>query len=163
MCRIVKISRGFSAIELMVVVAIAAIMSAVALPGFISWIQANKLRGSCITLAADLERARIRAMRENAFVVVQFNEDGYFIFIDNGAVGGVAGDWVMSGGEQLVENRVLASGVTIKTDELMLPNMRMRFNGRGISPEIAGEEAIPFISKIGRRQISINRLGRIIL
>ena len=72
--------RGFSAIELIIVVAILAIVSTVAIPSFIHQSNESKLRDAVSMLRGDLESARSRAVRENASVAVLFNA-GAILFL----------------------------------------------------------------------------------
>jgi prepilin-type N-terminal cleavage/methylation domain-containing protein len=111
---------GFTAYELAVTLAIVAVLATVTMPSFLSWLTAHRLRGASINLMADMEMAKIRAIRENTFVAVQFGVDKYRIFVDNGSGGGVAGDWVQNGAELLVIDRPLPTGVSIPLAELAL-------------------------------------------
>jgi prepilin-type N-terminal cleavage/methylation domain-containing protein len=154
---------GFTAYELAVTLAIVAVMATVTMPSFLSWLTAHRLRGAAINLMADMEMAKIRAIRENTFVAVQFGVDKYRIFVDNGSGGGVAGDWVQNGDERLVIDRPLPVGVSIPLGELTLANQRIRFTGRGLpaDPLNANPELIPLVNRAGRKDIGLNRLGRL--
>ncbi len=153
--------KGFTTIELAVAIGLAAILASVAVPSFLSWLNSHRLRGAGANLAADIEMAKMRAIRENAFVVVQLAAGGYTIFIDNGAGGGIPGDWMRNGDEVLVRNRNLPAGVAINLAALTLPNARVRFNGRGLPPDIAGTEIISLAGTAGTRRIALNRLGKV--
>lgn len=59
--------------ELVIAVAIVAILASVALPSFISWQRSHRLSGAATNLLADLEAAKMRAVRENSFVAVLFS------------------------------------------------------------------------------------------
>ena len=122
---------------------------------------ARKLEGAATNLTADLEMAKVRAIRENAFVVVEFNDDSYTIFVDNGEGGGTAADWSRNGSEILAQGRDLPAGVQIDTASLSFPlvNTKTRFNGRGIPPDILGPEIVSIANTADSRQITINRLG----
>ncbi|UCD83097.1 MAG: GspH/FimT family protein [Desulfobacterales bacterium] len=150
---------GFSAFEVAVALAIMAIIAAFVMPNYVTWLRAYRLRGATNNLVADMEMAKIRAIRENAFVAVQFTTDKYTIFIDNGAGIGVAGDWICTGDEILLRDRDLPTGVSFDLGGLTLVNNRTRFNGRGIPPDIIGKRYIPLMNAYDRKEISINRLG----
>jgi type IV fimbrial biogenesis protein FimT len=154
---------GFTAYELAVTLAIVAVMATVTLPSFLSWLTSHRLRGASINLMADMEMAKIRAIRENSFVAVQFGVDKYRIFIDDGSGGGVAGDWIQNGSERLVIDRALPAGVSIPLAEITLANQRVRFSSRGLpaDPLNANPELIPLTNRAGRRDIGMNRLGRL--
>ena len=130
-------SCGFSVVELMVAIAVVAILAGLATPALVTWKQNHQLNGAAANLAADLEQAKMRAIRENSFVAVVFTAGGYTIFVDNGAGGGDPGDWVRSGDESLVQQRNLPPGVQLRMDDLTLANGRVRFNGRGFPMDVA--------------------------
>jgi len=136
-------------------------MATVTMPSFLSWLTAHRLRGASINLMADMEMAKIRAIRENTFVAVQFAADKYRIFIDNGAGGGVAGDGDQTGSERLVIDRPFPAGVSIPLTELALANKRVRFTSRGLPADLLNAVSIPLVNPTGRRDIGLNRLGRL--
>ncbi|OGP56725.1 MAG: hypothetical protein A2V65_07870 [Deltaproteobacteria bacterium RBG_13_49_15] len=154
-----KKETGFTAVELVVVIAVIGILAAVSIPGFISWRSNAKLRGTTNNLKADLEMAKLKAIRENDFVAILFaaGGNGYTVFIDNGAGGGIAGDWTPNGTEQILKNIQLPAGVTITIPTTFAGN-QTRFNGRGIPGNLG---SVSIVGQTGNRQITINSLGRI--
>lgn len=152
---------GITALELATTIAIVAVIAALVMPPYLRWLRGHRLEGAATNLTADLEMAKIRAIRENAFVVVEFDADGYTIFVDNGEGGGTASDWDRNGGELLAQNRDLPTGVQIDTGSLSFPSVssKTRFNGRGIPPDIVGPEIVSIANTVKSRQITINRLG----
>jgi Tfp pilus assembly protein FimT len=149
----------------MVTIAIVSVLGAITTPSFLSWLTAHRLRGAAINLMADLEMAKIRAIRENTFVAVQFIADmdvnqinRYEIFIDNGADAGQR-----SVGERLLLDRSFPAGVRIPRGELTLANPWVRFSSRGLPADAlnANPELIPLVNVVGRRDIRMNRLGRL--
>ena len=152
---------GFTAYEVAVTLAIVGIMATFVMPPYFRWLQGHRLRGAAINLMADIEMAKIRAIRENAFVAVRFAAGGYDMFVDNGAGGGVAGDWTPNGGENLFQSRQLPAGVRMVLGELTLPNHRVRFNGRGMPPDLVAPELLPLTNPSGRREVRLNRLGNV--
>lgn len=74
--------RGLTLMEVLVVIFLIAVTSAIAAPGIMKWREAGKLRGAAENLKGDLELAKLRAIQENGAVAVQFSADGYTIFID---------------------------------------------------------------------------------
>lgn len=86
--RKIKISNspGFSFVELMTVIAIIGILSAVALPSFLRSLPEKRLKSAARNLYADLQKARLLAVKENKEVQVRFNTSpgpGYYYFDDD--------------------------------------------------------------------------------
>ena len=152
---------GFTIMELMVVIAMLAVISALALPAFAGWRNTAKLRDAVSLLRGDMEMAKLRAVREDDFVAVLFNANGYTVFVDDGAgVDADRGDWVIDPNEKVLQNRQMPAGVTIDVDDSdMFENDRTRFNGRGC----IGNPGIVKINAAGRqRELDMdNRFGRI--
>ena len=154
-------SSGFTALEVAVTLAIIAVLASISMPSFLKWLQGHRLRGAAINLTADLEMAKIRAMREGSFVSVQLAAGNYAVFIDDGSGGGVSGDMIQNGTERVIQTRQLPAGVSVPLNELTLANNRMRFNSRGLAPDIVGAELIPLVNSTGRKELRVNRLGNI--
>ena len=158
---------GFTIYELLTVIGIIAILTIIVIPNMISWRSEAKLHGASNNLRADLQMAKLRALREKAIVAVIFNANSYKIFIDNGA-GANAGNWNLDADEALIRIRRLPAGVSIVLPTSFdSPNNRTRFNGRGL-PDPATLTGggltgmITFKNSGGSQmQITLNRLGRI--
>lgn len=69
----IKNEQGFSFAELMTVIAIVGILSAIALPNFLRSLPEKRLKNAARNLYADLQRARLLAVKENRRVDVLFN------------------------------------------------------------------------------------------
>ena len=135
MCGI-RNNSGFSLMELMVVIAIIAILSTIAIPGFISWFPEYKLSNGSRDVLSIIERARMRAVRERASVGVEILGDGvgYRAWIDDGSGAGTANDATLNGTERIIANLELPSG--IRCSDVKFPNSggsqpRFRFNSQG--------------------------------
>ena len=155
---------GFSAFELATTIAIVAVITALVMPPYLKWLRAHRLRGAVVNLTADLEMAKVRAIRENRFVVVQFAADNYKIFIDTGDGLGGSPNWEHENAdEELVLDRKMPAGVTIDEASLSFPthSKKTRFNGRGIPPDVVGPETILLANANDSRQITLNRLGNL--
>ncbi|MCP4717100.1 MAG: prepilin-type N-terminal cleavage/methylation domain-containing protein [Deltaproteobacteria bacterium] len=72
---------GFSLVELMVVVAVLAIMGAVAVPNFVTGMSNYRMKRAASDLAARIRQARATAVKEHRDVPVRFivNNNRYFI------------------------------------------------------------------------------------
>jgi prepilin-type N-terminal cleavage/methylation domain-containing protein len=150
---------GFSAFELAVALAIMAIIASFVMPQYIKWLRAYRLRGATTNLVSDLEMAKIRAIRENAFVAVEFEADKYTIFVDNGEPSGTSGDWELNGNELVLRDRDLPSGVRINMGASTFVDDHTRFNARGIPPDIVTPRSIQLTNTIDTKLITMNRLG----
>lgn len=62
-------NNGFTALELLIVIAITGILAAVAIPSFKSMIEQNRLKQALESVKSDLELARTRAIKTNSNVV----------------------------------------------------------------------------------------------
>ena len=147
---------GFTAYELMVTIAIIAIIAAITMPPYFRWWRTSRLQSAVSSFTVDLEMAKTEAIRENAFVVIEFNSGSYRIFVDSDK------DWGSSG-ENILLNRALPPSVSIDTASLSFPtvNDKVRFNSRGIPADIGTEKKINITQAGNNRQITINRLGNI--
>ncbi len=152
---------GFTALELATTIAIVAVVAALVMPPYLKWSRARRLEGAVVNLTSDLEMAKVRAIRENAFVVVEFHADSYTIFLDTGDGGGGPPNWNRDADEQQISNREMPAGVQIDSGSLSFPtvNDKTRFNGRGIPPDIIALQTVPVLNSANGRQITINRLG----
>lgn len=66
-------NRGFTLIEMMITIAIIAILSAVSIPSYLTWRNNAALSGAARIVKSDCEVAKARAIRENTSVTVTFN------------------------------------------------------------------------------------------
>jgi len=140
-----KVQGGFSLIELIITVGVICVTAFFAYPSLESWQKHERDRGEIRGLVSILMKARIEAIKANRYVVVQFTPGGYTAFVDDGAGGGTAKDWICQPGEREVANHVNAGGgLTLSTN---FPSDRMRFRGRvGIWPGSVTflDGAVPF-------------------
>jgi len=77
---------GFTIYELMIVIAIMAIISAIAVPNMAGWREKARLRGTFDNLRGDLQWAKLRAVREHDQVAVVFEGDRYEIHAAGGTI-----------------------------------------------------------------------------
>jgi len=68
-----KGNKGFTIVEMLIVIVIMAILAAVAVPNIISWRANAALSGDTRTLKADFELARSRAIKDNTSVTISFD------------------------------------------------------------------------------------------
>ncbi len=77
-------SSGFSFVELMVVIAIVGILSAISLPSFFKSLPEKRLKGVARILYADLQKARLLAVKNNDNITVNFDTTaGSYSYLDD--------------------------------------------------------------------------------
>jgi type II secretion system protein H len=146
---IMKKNGGFSLFELLVVIAVIAVVSAIVTPNIISWRSNAKLRGAAGNLKGDLEMSKARAVRERTPVTVTFTATNYQVSYTD-----------KDGNARTLRNRQLPAGVRLDLDGTSFGWMgdKTRFNGRGIP--VAGS-AVLVNTKGDQKKLIVSTLGRI--
>ncbi len=128
---------GFTLLEMMIVLGIASILTAIAVPNFIGWLPNYRLRAAADDLTFALQLARMRAARENAIatVAVDLLNDKYIAFVDDGRGDGIVGDGVQNGMEVIFRAGEMPAGIQF-VDKLNFTKpgeqfKNVRFDGRG--------------------------------
>ena len=81
---------GFTLMELIITVAILAVLGAITLPSYSRLIEGARLISAANTIKGDLERAKLSAVKRHQAVALTFTagsgaSGGYTVFVDNGA------------------------------------------------------------------------------
>jgi type IV fimbrial biogenesis protein FimT len=146
---------GFSMIELMVVVAMLAVLASVAIPEMSKLIKNAKLKTATRQLVSSLQEMKFRAIKENATTVMIIDEanDKYTAFLDNNPA-----NWALDGSENIIAQ------IDLQSDDLEITstslNKTLGFNGRGLLSFGAG--TITITNATGRqKQVVINFMGNI--
>jgi prepilin-type N-terminal cleavage/methylation domain-containing protein len=63
---------GFTTYELMMTIAIMAVIAAISMPPYLKWYRSSRLRSAVSNVTADLEMAKTEAIRENALWWLNF-------------------------------------------------------------------------------------------
>jgi Tfp pilus assembly protein FimT len=146
---------GFTVFELAVSIAVMAVIAATVLPPYLKWLRGHRLRGAVTNMMADLEMAKIRAIRENSIVAVQFCQDRYTVFHENNDINYTC----VATGRDIFRDRKLPAGVHIDLANLTFTNNRTRFNGHGLPDGMTAEKTIPIANQTDGQTITVNRLG----
>ena len=106
---------GFTITELMVTIAVIAILASLAIPNFIAWLPNYRLRSGAEEIQSTLQLARITAIKENSTVTVDFNtaNETYRASVGGQAIRGgrmPAGIDINSASSVQFDSRGIASG-----------------------------------------------------
>ena len=114
---------GFTLIELMVTISVAAILLALAAPAFQGLLISNRITAQTNDLVSDLAFARSEAIKRGVRVTVCSANtpttcgagtgwtQGWIVFVDNGTAGDATGDTILRTHEALRGNNTLNSSV----------------------------------------------------
>ena len=123
--------KGFTLLEMMTVIAITAILSAIAIPNFISYAAGMKLRSAGSGLYSNMQKARMYAIRQNTTWTIQFTpsgsgfsdykvlNSGTVVNITNGYPGIVGSAQTFPGNQALFYSDGTSNGGTVT---FLLPN-----------------------------------------
>jgi len=102
-----KVSKGFTLIEVIVVMVVVGIMAAIAIPGYLNWLPNYRLKGASSDLFSYMQKAKLEAVRGKTDICITFTTvnppatgGSYLAFVDDGyGVGGIKGNAVQDGSE----------------------------------------------------------------
>jgi type IV fimbrial biogenesis protein FimT len=128
---------GFTLMELMVVIAIISILSALAVPNLIKWRPKRQLSAATKEILSVMQYARSRALKENTRVGLLFDRanETYTVFFDNGA-GANANNGTQDGDEPTVKSGRMPPGIDLKDTTLAADEVF--FDSRGLLSNAGG-------------------------
>ncbi|MGP8323532.1 MAG: GspH/FimT family pseudopilin [Methanosarcinaceae archaeon] len=136
---LMKKNLGFTLMEVMVTTGIIAIMSAIAVPNYLSWLPKDKMSSAARDIYSAMQYARIRAVKERTMVTINFTTeaDSYTVFIDDGRGGGTADNNIADGTETLKTGQ-MPVGVNMYLASFSGGIPRTQFNARGLPNGVGG-------------------------
>lgn len=156
--------RGFTLVELMVTIAVLAIVLAIAIPGMDELTLSNRLGAYANNLVASTHLARGEAIKRNAVVTMCVSTDG-----ENCAAGGWEQGWIVLAGENVVHiQQAVASGFKI-SESGGLAALDFQPTGFGATqaiftvcrstPTVGGRERVVTVSPTGRPSVERTSAG----
>ncbi|CAN2040568.1 type IV fimbrial biogenesis protein FimT [Candidatus Magnetomoraceae bacterium gMMP-15] len=134
-----KKQAGMTLIELIVVIAILAVLIGVAVPNFMVWLPEYKLKDAARDMLSTMQLARLRAVKENANVIVDFSDSNQYIaFVDNGEGGGTVDDKVQNGNEKTIKIKEIPDEIEVHDVGFSGGSSKCKFSSRGFPSGFGG-------------------------
>jgi prepilin-type N-terminal cleavage/methylation domain-containing protein len=151
--------KGVTLLEVVSCLMVIGVLSGIALPAS----QAMMVRYTFSTETARvidaLKLAKSYAITKKSPVVFSYSQDGYLVFIDDGAGGGKGGDWIRQPGERLLaECDLREKGLHIDVGLSTFSAKRTRFSG---TPAIKAGSVVLVGADGSKTKIVINIIGRV--
>lgn len=148
--RLIRDIRGFTIGEMLAVVTVISIVTAIGMPAFLAFQPGFRLNGGAREILGTLMWARAEAVEENATYVVSF-PNNYTMRVFNDA--NLNGTWESGEWTQLVDVGSEYPGVTFAVSG---PNPT--FNGRGTAN---GSTTITITNSSGSKTVTVNPTGNV--
>ncbi len=126
---------GFTLLELMIVIVVIAILTAIAVPNIINWLPNYRLKAAARDLYSNMQKAKMEAVKRNVTVVLDFvpATNRYEMFVDDGAgVSGNANNFTRDSGETLLGTFGMPNDVTLSSASFSFGTQKAGFNSRGL-------------------------------
>ncbi|UCD81154.1 MAG: GspH/FimT family pseudopilin [Desulfobacterales bacterium] len=144
---------GFTLWEVMTVLGIMAVLSTIAIPHFLGWLPKYRLGSAARDILSAMQYARLRAVKDNVDVRVNFDKDNnkFLIFPDYDS------DDNQDADEPTIRRGIMPAGVTLENASFSIPDT-FKFDSRGLASGNGGTISIAN-SRNELTRIRINRTG----
>ncbi len=145
MATVIKNQTGFSLLELLFAILIAAISITFGLPSLTEALNNQRLKGSARDLFSNFKKAKQEAIRRNSNVVVSittatYTPDGmvgnYQIFVDDGKGTGTAENFILDGDEEVLATIGMPKNVSLVSSTFTGTPKSTSFNSRGLPTKL---------------------------
>ena len=142
---------GFTLFELLTVIGVIAIITAIALPNFIAWLPKYRLGSAARNLLSAMQYARLVAVKEHVDILVNFDtsNDNYMVFPDYNS------DDNQDADEPTLRRGEMPGGVSITGTNFSGDTLKI--DSRGLASGSGG--TISIANKNDLTRIRINRTG----
>ena len=126
--------KGFTLTEVTVVLSLLAVMTAISVPSYFSWLPRHRLQTSTRQIYDDMNLAKIRAVKDNTVAVIIFSipNNTYTVFLD------ANGNWALDAAETVIRsNTPVERDVNIFNSTFTANTYG--FNNRGMSATNPGD------------------------
>jgi prepilin-type N-terminal cleavage/methylation domain-containing protein len=112
-----NVSRGYSLLELITVVAIIGIMGLVTIPAFMNYARSNSLKSAFMTVTTDIRNCRQRAISRNSQVRLELTSNNSYSFYEKTS-SGTWGNLTHFSGSGAGNTKFLEKGLTFSANNL---------------------------------------------
>ena len=140
---------GFTLVELMIVIVVIAILSAIAVPNIINSLPNYRLKAAARDMISNFQKAKMEAVKANKDVIIQFTPGAYAasgqvgsyqVFVDDGSGGGTEGDGIQNGSERVLGQVNMPKNVSLYTTNFT--GDKTGFNSRALPRDLGGSVEI---------------------
>lgn len=95
-CLCLENNTGFTLVEMIIAIAVIAVLSAIAVPNLLTWRGNAELNRATRDVVSNLQRAKLTAVKRNTYCAVTFSATGYTVYVDSSR------DLVKDAGEDVI-------------------------------------------------------------